>query len=164
VLHLTEREARLDVGDAVDAGQRLLHEALVIGEVAGDDAQQIVARARHQVAFEHFRAATDRGLEALHGVLVLALELDRDEDRDWEAKLYLVEEGGVAADDAGFLEQTQAAQAGAGGEADPVGKLRGAQPAVLLERGKQAAVDGVEGEFWRICHGYAQFLTGILQV
>ena len=38
MLDLAEREARLDVGDAVDTRERFLDEALVVLEVAGDDA------------------------------------------------------------------------------------------------------------------------------
>ena len=38
VLDLAQSEAALDIADAIDAGQRLLHEALVVGEVFGYDA------------------------------------------------------------------------------------------------------------------------------
>ena len=39
VLHLAQREARLDVGDTGNAREGVLHEAFVVGEIASHDAQ-----------------------------------------------------------------------------------------------------------------------------
>src|ERR1700716_832793 len=50
VLHLLQREARLDRADAVEPRQLLLEKALVGGEIRDDDSQQIIARPGHQVA------------------------------------------------------------------------------------------------------------------
>src|SRR3546814_7424970 len=65
VLHLLQREGRLDGGDVVDACQLGLQKALVGGEVARRDPQQVVAGAGHQVALQHLGIGADLGLEAV---------------------------------------------------------------------------------------------------
>src|SRR3546814_9937772 len=62
------------------------------------------AGAGHQVALQHLGIGADLGLEAVEVVLLLALQLDRDEHRDRQADGILVQEGDVARDHARVLE------------------------------------------------------------
>ena len=116
-------------------------EPLEIGQVAGDDLHQVVARPRHQVATEHVGAGGKAALERAERVVVLALERDLDEGGDAEADGVRVDERPVAGNDAGRLEVLDAPRAGRGREANADGKLDRRQPAVLGERRNDLPVE-----------------------
>src|SRR5262249_48332005 len=103
-LHFTEREARLDRGDAVEPGQLLLEEALIGFEIAHHNAHEIVALPGHQETVDDLRPACDRLGETVELFLALALQLDRGEDADWQADFRGVDDGGIALDDFGLLQ------------------------------------------------------------
>src|SRR5712664_660084 len=148
ILHLAEREARLDRGDAVEPGQLVLQERLVGREIGGDDAQQIVAVSRHQVALQNLLPFRDRLLEAVEILLLLPRELDRDEDADMQPQRLLVDGRDVAGDDAALFEQFDAAVARRHREPDLVGEFLHGDAAVGLQQRENLAVDGVEGVHW----------------
>src|SRR5580704_10951910 len=85
ILHLAQRKARLDRGDAVEPGQLGLQERFVGREIGGDDAQQIVAVAGHQIAFQHLVPFRDRFCKAVEVFLLLPRQLDRDKHADMQA-------------------------------------------------------------------------------
>src|SRR6185436_7841117 len=59
-----------------------------------------------------------------------------------------LQHGAVGFDVALALQALDAAQAGRGRQADALGELVVAQPAVGLQRGDDSRVDGVECRFW----------------
>jgi len=69
-------------------------------------------------------------------------------------KIELVDERGVAADDAGAFKHPQTAQAGTGGQADFFRELGRGQPAILLQGAEQFPVDFIQGTAGKFCHGF----------
>src|SRR6202040_1151261 len=99
-LHLAQRKARLDRGDAVESRQLVFQERLIGRQVGGDDAQQIVAVSGHQIALQHLVPFRDRSRETIEVLLLLPRQFDRDEDADMQPKRFLVDGGDVARDHA----------------------------------------------------------------
>ena len=87
----------LDRGDAVEPRQLVLQERFIRRQIGGDDAQQIVAVAGHQIAFQHLVPFRDRPGEAIEVFFLLPRQLDRDEDADMQAERFLVDGGDIAA-------------------------------------------------------------------
>ena len=81
--------------------QPFLVDALVVGEVLGRDAQDIVVFARHQVAGQHVRTALYRRLEIRQRLLELARQRYVDDRRHLVAECGVGKPGVVAADDSG---------------------------------------------------------------
>src|SRR5947208_11164133 len=148
ILHLAQRKARLDRGDAVEPCQLVLQERFVGGEIGGDDAQEIVAVARHQIAFQHLVPFRDRFRKPVEVFLLLPRQLDRDEDADMEPQRFLVDGRDVARDDAALFQKLDPAVAGRHGQADLVGELLHGHAAVGLQQAENLAVDGVQGNHW----------------
>src|SRR3954471_15737560 len=71
ILHLAQRKARLDRSDAVEPRQLVFQERFIRGKIGGDHAQQIVAVAGHQVAFQHLVPFRDRLGEAVEVLFLL---------------------------------------------------------------------------------------------
>src|SRR3546814_10776656 len=107
------------------------------------------AGAGHQVALQHLGIGADLGLEAVEVVLLLALQLDRDEHRDRQADGILVQEGDVARDHARVLELPHPPEAGRRREPDALGQLHVGQASVVLQRGEDLAVAGVQLQPWQ---------------
>ena len=81
--------------------------SLILDNSAGlldHDAQEIIARTSHQIAFEHLRPARDGFGEAVERLLALALEFDRDEHADRKADDALVEHRDITRDHARLLQ------------------------------------------------------------
>src|ERR1035437_1048573 len=144
VLHLTERETRLDRGDAVEPRQLVLQERFIRRQVGGDDAQQVIAVAGHQVALQHLVPFRDRLGEPLEVFLFLPRELDRDEYAYMQAERFLVDGRDIARDHAALFQKLDPAMARRHRQADLVGELLHGGAAVGLQQAEDFAVDGVQ--------------------
>ena len=102
--------ARFNRRDTIEPRQLLFEEPLISGQVRHHDAQPIIARPGHQVAFEHFGPTRDCFGEAVERLLLLPLQLDRDENADGEADRLLIQHGDVARDDPVAFQDAHAAQ------------------------------------------------------
>src|ERR1700722_17243304 len=148
VFHLAQRKARLDRGDAVEAGQLVLQERFIGREVGGDDAQQIIAVAGHQIAFQHLVPFRDRLGKAVEVFLLLPRQLDRDEDADVEAQGFLVDGCDIARDHAALFQQLDPAVAGGDRQPDLVGEFGHGEAAVGLQQAEDFTVDGIKLMHW----------------
>src|SRR5690606_4295699 len=83
-------------------------------------------------------------LEGAQVFLGLALQADHGEDRDREPETRRVEIGVVSADDPGFLQGADAAQARRGGKSHATGQLDVGHPALRVQVREQSPVDAVE--------------------
>ena len=110
---------------------------LEVGEIAGDDMDEIVARPRHEMAGEDIAAGGKGRLEGAQRIVVLPLERNLDKDVDAEPHRLGIDPRAIAPDHAGRLQPLDAAGAGRGRQADAVGELDRGQPPVL----RQHAVD-----------------------
>src|ERR1700675_1831068 len=145
---LAQRKARLDRGDAVEPRQLVLQECFIGRQVSGDDAQQIVAVAGHQIALQHLVPFRDRFRKTVEILFLLPRQLDRDEDADMQAERLLVDGRDVARDHAALLQQLHPAMARRHRQADLVGQLLHGHAAVGLQQAEDLAVNGVEGVHW----------------
>src|SRR6202795_3079484 len=148
IFHLAQRKARLDRGDAVEPGQLVLQECFIGRQVGGDDAQQIVAVAGHQIAFQHLVPFRDRLGKTIEVLLLLPRQLDRDEDADMQAERFLVDGCDIARDHAARFQQFHPAMARRYRQADLVGQFLHGHAAVGLQQAEDFAVDGVERLHW----------------
>ena len=94
-----QREFQFDPRHAGEMAEHVGVEPLEVGQVAGDDLDEVVARSRHQVAGEHVGAVGEPALEGAERVVVLAFERDLDEGGDAEADGVRVYQRPVAGDD-----------------------------------------------------------------
>ena len=83
-------------------------------------------------------------LEGLQSLLALPVERDVHEHIHREAGLVLVDEGGVAVDEAGFLQRPHASQAGGLGQAHLAGEQRVGDAGVLLQEPQDGAIVAIE--------------------
>ena len=148
VFHLAQRKTRFDRGDAVEPGQLVFQERFVGRQIGGDDAQQIVAVAGHQIAFQHLVPFRDRLGKTVEVFFLLPRQLDRDEDADMQAERFLVDGGDVARDHAALFHELDAAMARRHRQADLVGEFLHGGAAVGLQQAEDFAVDGVERVHW----------------
>ena len=119
-------------------------QALEVGHVRYDDAQQVVEFARHQVALHDLGDAADRLFERSEFAVLLAVQANADKDVAGQPGFRLVEQRDIAVDDAAVFERAHPAQAGRLGEVDQACELHVADaPVVLqhLENGLVVAVD-----------------------
>ena len=98
LVYFTCSSAKLDSIEAMPSrrGQLCFKELLVGRKIGDHDTQQIVARPRHQIAFQHFGPARDRLAEFRQRLLALALELDRHEHRNRQPDILLIQDRDVA--------------------------------------------------------------------
>ncbi|CAN0639889.1 hypothetical protein BCEP27_130079 [Burkholderia cepacia] len=143
-LDLLHRNVRLHAQHARDAREGFHLEAPVVVDIGRDDAQQEIAVARHQVAFDDFRHLLDGVGETVHGFRVLPLQPHAREDRQALADFRGIQHGHVFLDHAGFLEQPHAPQARRWRQPDLVREFHVLHAAVALERAQDPAVDGVK--------------------
>ncbi len=99
--YFTWLSAKLDLIEAMPSRRvsLVLRKGFVGGKVGGHDAQQIVAIAGHQIAFEYFFPARDRLGETFEVFFFLPRQFDRDEDVDMQPQRLLVDGGDVTGND-----------------------------------------------------------------
>jgi amidase len=136
-------EARLDARHRRQPRQ-LAMEALVVGRIARFDTQQVIERARHEVALAHLGKAAHGQFEAVHLIRSLPLEHDLHHHRGSRLRLLGGDDRRIAEDDALALEHVQAAQARRRRQADLGGERRIAHAPVLLQQPEHVVIDGVE--------------------
>src|SRR5882757_3547768 len=95
---LAQGEARLDPGNAREAGKLRAMDALEILDVPGHHNQNVIIRAGHQEASNHRRTFDDLRLERRERLVALALQRNPDQDRGSEVELSEVEDGLIALD------------------------------------------------------------------
>ncbi len=120
-------------------------QALVCGQVGGDDAQQVVGVTEEPLGLDDLRDACDSFLEAQEGLAIFLAHGDEDERLERQAEGVGVHDGAVAAYRAATFQLPQSAVTGGDAQADTCRQLGDAQAAVLLERGKDFAVDSIHG-------------------
>ena len=76
VIDLIKREGGFDRGDAVEPCQFLFDELLIGHQVGHNNAQEIIARACHQIAFDDLLPQPNGPGKAFEILFFLALELD----------------------------------------------------------------------------------------
>jgi NAD(P)-dependent dehydrogenase (short-subunit alcohol dehydrogenase family) len=124
-------------------GQDVVLQALVGGQVRGEDAQQVIGIAEQPLRLYDLANARDRRLEAQQGVPVLLPHGDEHQRLEPQADRVGVDHGPVAADDPAALQFAQPAVARRQAQPHPRGQFGDRQPAVLLEQSKDLAVDRV---------------------
>ena len=95
---------------------------------------------------QNLGTASDGGLEPIERLFALALEFDRHEHRHRQPDLFLIEQRGIAPNDAGFFQEAQTAQTWTRGQPHAIGEFGGGQAAVLLQLSQQPPVDGIQGK------------------
>ena len=101
--------------------------------------------------------AQHRLAEGLVEAVLVALQADLDEGLDAETELLAVEPGDIAADGAAGLELLGAAQAGRGGEADPLGEIDIGDPAFFLEYAEDPEIGGIEGSLGHVMPQFGRY-------
>ena len=122
----------------------LADEAVVIGDVADRDAQQIIPLARHRVAFDDLLAPLDEALEIGARLLALAGHADLAEDVDRAAQPGRVGEADRGAEHAFLFEVAHPPPDRGGGGADAFGERGMAEARVALEGANDSPVYLVE--------------------
>jgi len=119
-------------------------QAFEVGEVVGDDMDEIVARSRHEMARENVRAGGERCFEGAERIVVLPLKRDLDEDVDAQPDRFGIDHGTIAADHAGRFEALDPTRAGGRRQADARGKIDGREPPILRQDTDDLAVEGIQ--------------------
>ena len=122
----------------------MLGELVFVGGVARDEPEQEVAAAADHVALADFGPGGDQLFEGGEDGIFLAVQADDGEEGDLPAQRLRIGVGMIAADNAGFLQAADAAQAGRGGDAGAAGELDVGHAAVGLQFGEDPAVDSVQ--------------------
>ena len=113
------------------------------GQVAGDDAEQVVGVTEEPLGLQDVGDGGDSLFEGVDGVAVCGAHGGEDECLEGQAESVGVEMGAVAADGAGLFQGSQAAVAGRKAEADALGEFGNGQAPVLLEFGKDLPIQRV---------------------
>src|ERR1700733_13729385 len=142
-LDLLHREARGDVLQRHGADQ-LLVEHVVALHVRDHDAQHVVDVAGHSVKLNHLRHRADGIGEFAQPGLGMIGALDRDEDRNAEPDLVLVDQGDAAQDHPVGFQPLDPLPARRRRQSDPVADPGDGKRSVFLEHRQDLAVDGIE--------------------
>src|SRR6266567_8570955 len=148
IFYLAQSKTRFDRGDAVEPGQLVFQKRFIGRQVGGDDAQQVIAVSRHQIALQNLVPFRDRFSEPGEVFLLLPRQLDRDEHADMQSERFLVEGRDVARDHAAFFQELDPAMARRDRQADLVGELLHGGAAVGLQQAEDLAVDGIKRVHW----------------
>ena len=97
-----------------------------------------------QVALLHLGKLTDAPLEILETLRRMPVHADLDDHGEIEPERLAVEQGGAADDNPGVLQRLDPARAGRRRQPDTLGQFEVGKAAVVLQCGKDAAVDLVE--------------------
>lgn len=119
-------------------------DALEVGGVAVDHPQQIVVLAGEEIAFGDFRDRPHRRLELFQRRPPLAVERHRNIGGAGHAGDARVEDGDDAGDEAAFLEEPGAPQAGRRRQMDTIGEFRVGAPGAILQRHQDGTIGCVE--------------------
>ena len=123
-------------------------DALVIGEIARPDGDEIVVLAGHQMTGDDGRRGGNGLLEGLEQILVLTGEADMHDDGHAETKRLPVDARLIALNDALLLKRADAPSDCRGGKRNALGKLDLAQAAVLKQRPENRAIQRIEFDFF----------------
>ena len=119
-------------------------DALVIGEVARPDGDEIVILAGHQMTGDDGGRRGDGLLEGLEQILVLTGEADMHDDRHAETKRLPVDARLIALNDALLLERADAPGDCRGGKRNALGQLDLAQTAILKQRAQNRVIQRIK--------------------
>ncbi len=159
ILHHLQRQAGLHILDARHLQQDIEGEAAIGLQVAGEDMQEIIHLAGHDIAADDLGMAQHRLAERLVEAVLVALQADLDEGLDAEAQMLAVEPGDIAADGAAGFELLGAAEARRGGEADALGEIDIGDPAFFLEYAQDPEIRRIEGGLGHIMPAYRSYLA-----
>ena len=144
VHHPPQHKAGVYAGHALDAGDLVEQQILIGIHVADDDLQLVIGLLTgDQQAFEHFRDAGDAGFQIGETFRRVDIHRDANQRHQRETELAGVEKCAVADDQAGFFQRPYPAQAGRRRQADAVGQILVADPAVLLQNSEDLPVVAV---------------------
>lgn len=145
-----QRDGAAHLLDDREIEQLVEKKALIVLEVAGDDLKQIVDLARDHVAGDDFGESDNRRLEGGGAIVGMAVDFHADEDGEAEPDPLAPKHGAIGFDVAFAPQPMDAPEARRRRQADALGEVGVAQPAVGLERGDDPAVNGIERRFWHI--------------
>ena len=145
ILDHLQRQAGFDILHPGHLQEDIEGETPIGFEIAGEDVEQVIHLAGHNIAADNLGMAQHRLAESLVVAVLMPLQADLDEGLDAEAEALAVEPGDIAADGAAGLELLGAAQARGGGEADPRGEIDIGDPAVALEYAEDPEIGRIEG-------------------
>src|SRR4029079_7160841 len=141
---ITQHEARLQPRDAWKPRKLLFVDALVIGEIARSDGDEIVVLAGHQMTGDEGGRGGNALLEGLEQILVLTRKADMHDDGHAEAKRLPVDARLIALNDALLLKRADAPGDCRGGKRNAFGKLDLARTAVLKQRTENRVIQRIE--------------------
>jgi hypothetical protein len=119
-------------------------QAFEVGEVVGDDVDEIVARSRHEMARENVWAAGEPRFEGAERIVVLPLERDLDENVDAKPDCLGIDHGTIAADHARRFEALDPTRAGGRRQADTHGEIDGCEPPILRQDPDDLAIEAIQ--------------------
>lgn len=131
------------VGQAADHGHGEAAEGIQIG---GDDLEQEIGLARDRPAGRHLVQAHHFGLEQPGLGFGMHADAGADEGLHAQAQPPAIELHAIAADHAQLLQPPHPAPAGRGREADCLGQILIAHPAVALKGAHDPDVGGIEAD------------------
>ena len=111
--------------------------------IGDDDAQQEVGLAGNRVALDDLRHVLHGFLEAVEGVLLMALQRHVDEDVDGQVQLLGIQQRHPAANQAAFLQALDAPPAWGVGEPNALAKLLYGEIGGALQFGENVTVHAV---------------------
>ena len=126
------------------ASRQASQHGLQFGDVPGDDGEEIVGLAGHDVCRDDLRQGPDQVFEDVLGALVVPGQRGRDVQLQREAGRGRVEPGADHPDDAGLLQPPDPVQGGGRRQARQPGKLDVGTVRVLLQCSEQLYVNIVK--------------------
>ena len=123
-------------------------DALVIGEIARSDGDEIVVLAGHQMTGDDGGRGGNGLLEGLEQILVLTRKADMHDDGHAETKRLPVDARLIALNDALLLKRADAPGDCRGGKRNAFGKLDLAQAAVLKQRAQNRPIQRIQRNFF----------------
>ena len=115
-----------------------------MGYTPGQEFQQVVVTAAHQVSFDHFVDRADAGFELDEVLAMMVVQGDFGEDRDGLAELGEVDAGIIAEDVTGFLQAFYPQQTRARLQGDGLGQVDVGNAAVTLQLRQDVDIDPIE--------------------
>jgi hypothetical protein len=134
------------VRDAGQAKRRVVQEAFVAADVGNEDLDRIVGAAGRAVAGDDLRAGSDGALEFVHRALGVLRQVDLGEHAQRQADAFAIDDGAVAADDAGRFHRLDAFPARRRRQADGRGELLHGLARIALQRFEDRVILAVEND------------------
>lgn len=129
----------LCAGDGGDAEQHAFQKIVIRLDIGADDMQVIVGLPCRGIAGADFGAALDGADESVKLVRIVACQVDMHDGPKAEALFFIVQQHGILADDAAFLERLDPAPAGRGRQPCPIGEI-GVRDAAIFPQGVENAL------------------------